>query len=80
MAGGFKRGGARGGGPKKPFSKKRSSPSDDEAPARTAKKAKPSGSDDEAEPFIPTLGEDDEKNPFVSVRTLRLNPIYMSTR
>jgi hypothetical protein len=73
MAGGFKRGGARGGGPKKSFSKKRSSPSDDEALARTAKKAKPSGSDEEAEaePFIPTLGTDDEKNPFVSVCMLQ---------
>jgi hypothetical protein len=74
MAGGFKRGSAHGGGPKKSFSKKRSSPSDDETPARTAKKAKASGSDDEAEAeaFIPTLGTDDEKNPFVSVRMLQL--------
>jgi len=69
MAGGFKRGGARGGA-KKSFTKKRSSPDDDDTPARTSKKAKnDEASDDETVPFVPTLEADEEKNPFVAVST-----------
>lgn len=49
---------------KKPFTKRRSSPSDDES-TPAPKKAKKDADD---ELFVPTLDIDDDKNPFVAVR------------
>lgn len=64
-----KRGGSRGGfrsaGNSKTFSKKRSSPEDDE----TAPASKKTRGDAEEESFIPQLDTDDDKNPFVAVST-----------
>lgn len=70
MAGGFKRGGARGGGSgglKKGYTKKRSLEDNEDAP-RVSKKSK--GDDDEEEdeaPLVPKLQTDDDNNPFIAV-------------
>ncbi|KAK7183296.1 transcriptional coactivator p15 family protein [Paraphaeosphaeria sporulosa] len=49
---------------KKPFNKKRASPSDDES-APAPKKAK---NDAEDEPLVPVLDTDGDKNPFVALK------------
>ncbi|KAF9733417.1 hypothetical protein PMIN02_008851 [Paraphaeosphaeria minitans] len=49
---------------KKPFNKKRASPSDDES-APAPKKAK---NDADDEPLVPKLETDDDKNPFVALK------------
>lgn len=67
MAGGtFKRSGARGGGFKKAFNKKRASPEDDDNAPRASKKAK-NDADDETIPLVPKLEKDDDDNSFVAV-------------
>ncbi|KAF2124117.1 PC4-domain-containing protein [Dothidotthia symphoricarpi CBS 119687] len=68
---GFKRGGARGGAPKKTFlSKKRVEPSDDEdRPARASKKAKADDEDEEVGTLVPKLEKDEEGNQYVALNT-----------
>lgn len=63
---GFKRGGARGGGFKKGFTKKRSSPEDDANAPRATKKAKGDEEDDSL-PVIPELKTDDNGDTYVGV-------------
>lgn len=75
MAGGFKRGGFRGGassGFKKGFAKKRSPEDGDDAP-RANKKSK-AGNEDEEEvdtPVVPKLQTDEDSNPFIAVSSSR---------
>jgi hypothetical protein len=62
MAGGFKRGGARGG----KFSKKRTSPDDDDDGAATQPSKRAKG-DKETTPLVPKLQKDEEGNEYVGV-------------
>lgn len=63
---GFKRGGARGGGIKKAFTKKRSSPEDDDNAPCATKKAKGDEEDDSL-PVVPELKTDDNGDTYVGV-------------
>lgn len=65
-----RRGGSRGGfrgasTAKKPFTKKRAEPDDDDSTPRASKKAKDEADD---EPLVPRLETDDNKDTFISVR------------
>ncbi|RAR01457.1 PC4-like protein [Stemphylium lycopersici] len=65
---GFKRGGARGGGIKKAFTKKRSSPEDDDNAPCATKKAKGDEEDDSL-PVVPELKTDDNGDTYVGLNT-----------
>ncbi|KAJ4317323.1 hypothetical protein N0V94_005009 [Neodidymelliopsis sp. IMI 364377] len=70
MAGGFKRGGFRGGGSgfKKGYTKKRAPEDEDDDAPHANKKAK--GDDDEGEeatPIVPKLQMDEDGNPFIAI-------------
>ncbi|KAF1945599.1 PC4-domain-containing protein [Clathrospora elynae] len=65
---GSKRGGARGGGFKKGFAKKRAASSDDESAPRAGKKAK-GDEEDESIPMVPELKKDDDGNAYISLNT-----------
>ncbi|KAA8626660.1 PC4 domain containing protein [Pyrenophora tritici-repentis] len=65
---GFKRGGARGGGFKKGFAKKRSSPDEDDSAPRASKKAK-GDEEDDSTLVIPKLETDDNGDVYVALNT-----------
>ena len=63
---GFKRGGSRGGGFKKSFVKKRSSPDEDDSAPRASKKVKGDEDEDSAS-VVPELKTDDNGDVYVGV-------------
>jgi hypothetical protein len=63
MAGGFKRGGARGG----KLSKKRTSPDDDNDDGAATQPSKRAKGDKETTPLVPKLQKDEEGNEYVGV-------------
>jgi len=68
MTGRFKRGGARGGGFKSGYARKRAPPeeNDDATSVRVMKKSKGDG-DEEHAILLPKLETDEENNPYVAV-------------